>query len=136
MPTLKIEVIGEALHDLDRYARSKGSKLETLLTEWIELACEHPDQSMRMLREMARIPIPMASAEPDPELDALAQRAGLKRRKKRLQRTMVSFDRRSGPEETTQDVSGLSASGGSVDAGGAAGGMSVGAGAAGNGPAL
>jgi hypothetical protein len=54
MPTLKIEVIGEGLHDLDRYARSKGRTLETLIAEWMELACERPDQVTRILQEMAR----------------------------------------------------------------------------------
>jgi hypothetical protein len=136
MPTLKIEVVGEALHDLDRYARSKGRTLETLIAEWMELACEHPDQVTRILREMASIPLSLAIDEPDPELDALARRAGVERRRKRLRRPVVSFNRASGPEETSQDVSGLSASGGSIDAGGTAGGMSIGAGAAGNGPVI
>lgn len=134
MPNLKIEVAGEALNDLDRYARSKGLALETLVADWIEFVCERPDQSMRIIREMASIPVPQA--EPDLELDALARRAGLKRRKKRLQRPVVSFDRRSGQEETSQDVSGLSAPASAVDAGGIAAGVSVGAGAAGNGPAF
>jgi len=136
MPTLKIEVISEALSEIDRYARSKGSTLETLVAEWIQLVCERPDQSMRIIREFANATMPLASDELDPQLAELARRAGVDRRRKRLRRPVVSFNRASGPEETTQDVSELSASGGSVDAGGIAGGISVGAGAAGNGPAL
>jgi len=136
MPTLKIEVISEALSEIDRYARSKGRTLETFFAEWIELACDHPDQSMLIIRENASAPMPLASDELDPQLAELARRAGVDRRRKRLRRPVVSFSRASGPEETTQDVSELSASGGSVDAGGIAGGISVGAGAAGNGPAL
>lgn len=133
MPKLKIEVIDDALDDLDRYARAKGRTLEALITEWIEFVCEHPDRSLHILREMASIPLPLP--EPNLELDALARRAGLRRRKKRLKRPIVSFDRRSGQEETSQD-GGLSASGASIDGGGLADGMSVGAGIAGNGPAF
>ena len=91
---------------------------------------------MRIIREFANATMPLASDELDPQLAELARRAGVDRRRKRLRRPVVSFNRASGPEETTQDVSELSASGGSVDAGGIAGGMSVGAGAAGNAPAL
>jgi hypothetical protein len=134
MPKLTVE--GEALNDLDRYARSQGRALEALVAEWIVFVCERPDQTMRIIREMAGIPVAIPSEELNPELDALARRAGLPRRKKRLQRPTVSFDRRSGPEETSQDVSGLGAPGASVDAGGLAGGLSVGTGAAGNGPAI
>ena len=134
MTKLKIEVVGEALNDADRYARSKGSTLETLVAEWIELVCERPDQSMRILREMAGSS--MSLPELDPELADLARRAGIERRRKRLGRPTVSFNRASGPEETSQDMSGLGASGGAVDGCGFAGGMSVGAGAAGNGPAF
>lgn len=134
MPNLKIEVSGEALNDADRYARSKGSTLESLVAEWIELVCERPDQSMRILREMAGGS--MSLPELDPELADLAKRAGLEHRRKRLRRPTVSFNHQSGPEETSQDVSGLGASASPLDAGGVAGGMSIGAGAAGNGPAF
>jgi hypothetical protein len=139
MPNLNLELSGEALCELDHYARSKGRKLETLLAEWIELICEYPDPATQTMRQVASTSA-LPADELEPELGDLARRAGLMHRRKRLKRPVVTFDRKSGPEETEQAVAAPSSAVGAGKGGaiGAGGGVAIGGGigAAGNGPAI